>query len=98
MHLALPHRLSRSEATARVRNALEEGRAKIREKGTIDEERWEGSTLHFAFTGQGQHVSGTLEITDTQFIIDAKLPFMLRLFEGQIEKAIQQQAQTMLGQ
>jgi len=96
MHLNIPHTLSQQEAVIRVEAAIAEAKEKMGDKGTIDEERWEDNTLHFAVSGQGQHISGTLQIKDKEFIVDAKLPLMLRLFERQIEKAVQEQAKRML--
>ncbi|HEY4487551.1 MAG TPA: polyhydroxyalkanoic acid system family protein [Candidatus Paceibacterota bacterium] len=97
MHLQIPHTFSQQEATERIKLAISEAKTKMGDKGSIDEERWEGSTLHFAVSGQGQHISGTLEVKDKEFILDAKLPFMMRLFEGKIEKAILEQAKQLLG-
>jgi len=37
-----------------------------------------------------------LKVTDTEFIVDAKLPLLWRMFEGRIEKMIQEQAKGML--
>ena len=97
MHLNIPHKFTQQEGVARVRAALNEGREKLGDKGSIDEERWEGSTLHFAVSGQGQHVSGTLKVKEKEFMLDATLPFMMRFFEGKIEKAILEQAKQLLG-
>ena len=63
----------------------------------IDKEEWNNSMLTFAFTTQGKQVTGTLRVTDEEFIVDAKLPLMWRLFEGKIEKMVAEQAQGMLG-
>ena len=97
MHLDIPHQLGRVEATTRIKRALIEARAKAGDKVKIDEERWEGDILHFDITAESQHIMGTLEVKDREFSLDAKLPFMLRLFEGQIEKAAKEQVQQMLG-
>ena len=80
----------------RVKHMLTEAKQKLDDKATIDEERWEGDTLHFAFTAQGQHITGVLEVNENEFDINAKLPLMLRLFEGRIESMIQEQAAQML--
>ena len=96
MHVQIPHKFSTPEAVSRVKNAIIEAKPQMEGKGSIDEERWEGNTLHFALSGQGQKVSGTLEVREKEFILDAKLPFMLRLFEGKIEQAIKEQAAQML--
>jgi len=89
MHLQIPHKTTQSEALARVKHGLDEVRPKLSEqKAEIHEERWDGDTLHFDATAQGQRINGTLQVTATDFVLDAKLPLMLRLFEGRIEKEI----------
>ncbi len=97
MHLKIPHQFSREEALARVKKVLLDGKSQLAGKAEIQEERWEGDTLHFAFSAQGQQISGQLEVQDKAFMLDAKLPFMLKLFEGKIETMIQDQAKQMLG-
>ncbi len=95
MKVSIPHKLSEIEAITRVRKILHESRSKLAEHLTEVEEKWEGNTLHFAFTAQKQHIRGTLEVKDHVFNIYAKLPLMMRLFEGKIEKMIKEQAGQM---
>lgn len=97
MHLNIPHKFTKADATARVKKVLEDGRSQLAGKAEIEEERWDGDTLHFAFTANGQHITGELEVQDSAFVLDAKLPFMLRMFEGKIQKMIQEQSKQMLG-
>ncbi len=96
MHLDIPHKLPTYEAKARIVETLSEARAKAAGKLTITEERWENNILHFDITAEGQRITGTLEIQEKAFALEAKLPFMLRLFEGQIEKAAKEQVANML--
>ncbi len=81
----------------RVKKTLEHVRPQLLGKASIEEERWEGDTLHFAFTAQGQHISGHLVIKDREFDITAKLPFMMRLFERKIKRAIEEQLKSVMG-
>lgn len=97
MNFKIPHNNSKFEATKKVKLALEEARPHLKGQATIDEERWEGNTLHFAATLQGKQITGMLEITDTELVINAKLPLMWRLFEGRIEKMIGEQVKQMTG-
>lgn len=76
--------------------ALREARAKLGDQATIDKEEWQNDTLHFGFTVQGQSITGTFEVRDNDFDLNAKLPLMLKMFEGRIKKAIEEQAATML--
>jgi hypothetical protein len=97
MHLNIPNKFSKDEGVARVKKMLIDAKPQLTGKGEIEEERWEGDTLHFAVSAQGQRVTGQLEIKDKEFVLDAKLPLMMRLFEGKIEKMIATQAGEMLG-
>ena len=97
MQLSIPHQFTKAAAVARVKEALAKARSELNGKATIDEERWEGDVLHFAVSGQGQHLSGTFEVKETEFDLNVKLPLMLRMFEGKIKQAIQEQAAGLLG-
>jgi hypothetical protein len=92
----LKHSQSQAEAIAHIKRTLEEHRTEILAKAEDVEERWEGNVLHFAVTTQGQHISGTLTVLDHAFDIDVTLPLMLRMFEGRIKKAIEEQASGLL--
>lgn len=91
MHLEIPHKTSQAAALVRVKHGLDEARSKMGDQAEIHEERWDGNTLHFDATAQGQRISGTLEVGENTLLIDAKLPLMLRLFEGRIERELKAQ-------
>ena len=97
MQFKIPHRFSKQEAVIRVNKRLQEIGPQLAGKATIDEERWEGSTLHFAFTAEGQHISGSLVIKDKEFDVTATLPLMMRLFEGKIQRVIEEQVKLAMG-
>jgi len=98
MHINIPHKLkSKADATAQAQKFVADIKSKLGDKAQIEEERWEGDTLHFAVNAQGQRITGTLESTDAAFVLDAKLPLMLKFFEGRIEKMIEEQSKQMLG-
>lgn len=97
MKVSISHKFSQVEAVTRVKKILNESRSKLAAHLTDVEEKWDNNVLSFAFTAQKQHISGTLEVKDRVFELYAKLPLTLRLFEGRIEKMIQEQAGAMLG-
>ena len=76
--------------------ALREARAKLGGQATIEREEWQADTLHFGFVVQEQSIAGTFEVRDSDFELNATLPMMLRVFEGRIKKAIEEQAAGML--
>ena len=92
MHIDIPHQFkNKEEAIARVKHALAEAGPQLGDKATIKQEEWQGDTLIFAADIQGQNISGTLVVREKVFDINAKLPLMMRMFEGRIEKAIKAQ-------
>ena len=95
MQIVLPHKFSRSEALQRIKDALNEARPKFKDQVEIHEEKWEGGVLTFSFTAQGYKISGTLAVEDSQYVLNAKLPLMFRLFEGTIEAKIKEQIAQM---
>lgn len=82
-------------ALKKVRDAINYARPQLKGHATIEKEEWEGETLHFAATIEKKNITGTLQVTDTDFVIDAKLPLMWRLFEGRIEKMIAEQVKQL---
>lgn len=96
MQLTIPHKYSEIEAITYVKKILNQSRSQIAAHVTDMEEKWEGNVLHFAFTTQKQHIKGTLTIKDKAFDLYAKLPLMMRMFEGRIEKMIKEQVGEML--
>jgi len=91
MHLVIPHKFSQAQAKAKVQQALADAKAHIKDQAQITREEWEGNTFNFAATVQGKEITGTLEVAEKQFVLDAKLPLMWRIFEGRIEKMIEEQ-------
>ncbi|MDB5225168.1 MAG: hypothetical protein JWL87_120 [Candidatus Adlerbacteria bacterium] len=96
MQIKIPHKFSKFDAKQRVIRALHEARPNLGDQATIDKEEWQGDTLHFGFTAQKQTITGTFEVREGEFELNAKLPLMLRMFEGKIKKTIEEQAQGML--
>lgn len=96
MQISIPHKFTKAEAKERVMIALREAHEKLGNQATIEKEEWAGDTLNFGFTVQGQSITGTFEVRDNDFNLNAALPLMLRMFEGRIKKAIEEQAAAML--
>ncbi len=95
MHIQVPHKLSKDAAVVKVKQALDENRDKIAAYAKVGEEKWDGGTLTFAIELQGKDITGTLEVTDADYVLDAKLPLLWRMFEGRIESEIEKQVKGM---
>jgi hypothetical protein len=91
MHREIPHNFTRKEAVNRIKMALNQSRGQLLQQAPDLKTDWKADTILFSATIQGKHITGTLEVQEKQFVLDAKLPLLWRLFEGKIEKAIKEQ-------
>ncbi len=91
MHFKVPHKTTKTAAKQKVKDSIEQARPHLQGQVEINKEEWQGDTFHFDVNLQGKNVSGTLEVTEMDIILNAKLPLMWRLFEGRIEKEIAKQ-------
>ena len=57
---------------------------------------WDGNTFSFSFQAMGFSIKGTLQVTDTQVILDAKLPLLARAFEGTIRSSVEGELDRLL--
>lgn len=58
---------------------------------------WDGDRLSFSVKARDMSGSGSLEITDSEVIVDGKLPLMARPFEPRIKSTIEREAEAMFG-
>ena len=58
---------------------------------------WKGDLFNFSFEARGFKIKGTLEVTDTQVKLDAKLPLLASPFEGMIRSNIERELDQILG-
>src|SRR4051812_37715746 len=97
MQLNLKHHTTKVQAVAKIKQFLSSAdRKKLEEHITVTKEEWTGDLLEYAFTLQGQEISGTLTVTDDEYQLYAKLPLMFKMFEGRTEREIRSQADTLL--
>lgn len=67
-----------------VRKALDMGQGRV-DSASYE---WHGNVMNFAVTAMKTTISGIVEVTDTEVILDAKVPLMLRPFEGRAKSRI----------
>jgi putative polyhydroxyalkanoate system protein len=97
MHIALPHHTTREEARRKVEERLTNLERQYGHYATDIDKSWNGDRLDFSVKARGMSGSGTLEITDSEVIIDGKLPLMARPFESRIKSTIEREGQAMFG-
>jgi predicted metal-dependent hydrolase len=95
MRIAVPHNMKREEARKRVDQRLSSLLGQFGHQAEEMEHEWDGDTLRFKGKAKGLKVHGTVEVTDAEIVVDAKLPFIAMPFEGRIREAVQKEADTM---
>lgn len=95
MHIAVPHRTDRETAKQRIQQRLQQLLAQYAHYLSDHEERWEGDTMYFSGSARGFKASGTVGVTDTEVIIDGKLPLIAKPFEPRIKSTIEREASAM---
>lgn len=95
MRIAVPHRTTRLNARAIVERKLGQLLAQFGDKADDVQQEWRGDTLHFKGKARGFSVEGTVEITDSDVVIDGKLPLLARPFESRIRQTVEREAESM---
>ncbi|MDA7977202.1 MAG: polyhydroxyalkanoic acid system family protein [Pirellulales bacterium] len=95
LSFAVPHSLTREEASARLKSLLERAKAKNPDTEILEENLGETSGT-FAVKAKGFKVSGGVEIEDDKVQVNLDLPFTLMMFKGRIESEIRGAAERAL--
>jgi hypothetical protein len=95
MRIELPHHTTRDDARKKVDAKIEHLMGRFGHHADHSEHEWKGDTLHFHIKAKGMSAKATLEVTDSDVILDAKLPFMALPFEGRIRSTLQEEAESM---
>jgi hypothetical protein len=95
MKIIVPHHTTREEARKIVDRRLGELFAQYGHYASDSQMNWSGDRLDFSGKAKGFSASGTIEVTDTEVIIDSKLPLIAKPFEPRIKSTVEREAETM---
>jgi putative polyhydroxyalkanoate system protein len=97
MHITVPHHTTREEARRKIEERMTNLESQYGHYATDIDKSWDGDRLTFSVKAKGMSGSGSLEITDSEVIVDGKLPLMARPFESRIKSTIEREAAAMFG-
>lgn len=95
MHIAVPHNTTKDVARTKIEQRLGQLLAQFGGQADEMEHEWLGDQLRFKGKARGMAVEGTVEVTDSDIVIDGKLPMIARMFEGKIKQAVTREADEM---
>lgn len=95
MRIAVPHHSTKDKARQRVEQRIGQLLGQFSHHADDLQHEWTGDTLHFKGKARGLSIDGTVEVTNAEVIIDAKLPLIAKPFEGRIRQTVEQEAEKM---
>ncbi len=97
MRVIVPHHTDKDTAKRKINDRLTQALSQYGHYLNDSSHSWSGDTLTFSGSARGFKASGTMEVTDTEVIIDAKLPLIARPFEPRVRHTIEQEAAGVFG-
>jgi hypothetical protein len=71
------HRLGKVEAVRRLKDGFARTKGQLGQMIAIEQENWQGDTLHFQMRALGQVAAGTIEVLEDTLRIEVSLPWLL---------------------
>ena len=96
LNMNVPHRLSRDEATSRIKKMLTDVKEKNADSISDLKESWNNNVGTFSFKAKGFAISGTLTVKEKEIVLDGTIPFAASLFKGKIKEVITEEATKLL--
>ena len=95
MRVTVPHHTDKETARRKVEARLQQLLTQYSDYLSNVDQRWEGDRLVFSGSARGFKANGTLEVTDSEVIIDGKLPLIARPFESRVKSTIEREVADM---
>jgi hypothetical protein len=97
MRISLPHHTDKENAKRMINERLAAAMTQHGHYLSDSSHTWEGDRLTFSGSAKGFKVSGSIDVTDSEVIVDGKLPLIARPFEPRVKHAIEQEAESLFG-
>ena len=95
MRIVIPHLTDKANARRKIDARLQDLLSQHGHYLSDISQHWEGDRLVFSGSAKGFKANGSVEITDTDVIVDGKLPLIAKPFESRIKSTIEREAEAM---
>ena len=95
MRIVIPHHTDRIDARRKIDARLQDLFGQHGHYLSDINQQWEDDRLVFSGSAKGFKANGSVEVTDTDVIVDGKLPLIAKPFESRIKSTIEREAETM---
>jgi hypothetical protein len=96
LNMSVPHKLSREEATTRIKGLFTKLKSEHKDMISDVNEQWQDNVCDFKFDAKGFNISGTITVTNNSIDISADVPFVVSMFKGKIQEVISKEAGKLL--
>jgi hypothetical protein len=90
------HRLGRVEAVRRLKEGLAETHGRLGSMIAIEQETWQGDTLHFRMRALGQAAAASIEVLEDALRIEVSLPWLLAKLANRLLPVLRNEATLLL--
>ncbi len=94
--VSIPHRLTREEASRRLRTGISDFRTQYASNLAQMDERWTGDHMDFKASAFGQSVTGRIDVRDEVVDLEVDLPWLFAVLAEKIKGQVQQAGQKLL--
>lgn len=95
MRINVPHNTDKETARQKINERIATLFSQYGHYLSGSEHKWDGDRLVFSGSAKGFKVNGSVEVTDSEVIIDGKLPLMAKPFEPRVKSAIEKETAEM---
>ena len=90
------HRLGKAEATRRLKEGFARTQGQLGPMISMEQETWDGDTVHFRMRALGQSAAGTIEVRDDALRIEVSLSGLLAKATQHLLPILRKQATILL--
>ena len=95
MRITVPHRTDKETAKRKLNERIAQLFGQYGHYLSESEHKWDGDRLYFSGAAKGFKTSGTIEVTESEVIIDGKLPLIAKPFEPRVKSTIEKETSSM---
>ncbi len=96
MKVEFKHDLPEERALTCAENIFKNLAVKYEDEFSNLEQEIDGNIISFSFRARGMSISGNITVLENEVVIESRLPFAARMFQGLIENKIKENGDEML--
>ena len=94
--VSIPHRLTREEASRRLRTGMADLRQQYASSIARMDDRWTGDHMDLKATAFGQSITGRIDVRDNAVDVEVDLPWLFAVLADKVKGQVAQAGQRWL--